>query len=87
MSDDTIVIGKPDLPKIDVLYAYIATGEDGEGLCGYQQNDGAWIPMVGANIARHKFLRQRAQEIATKTGLAIKLVKFSVREEIETIEP
>ena len=86
MIDDTIVIGTPDLPKIEVMYAFIATEECGEGICAAQTSIG-WMPLVGADMARVDSLRKLAQQIATKTGRTIRLCKFSVREELESITP
>lgn len=87
MTDDTFIIGKPDLPRIDVIYAYIASGPEGEGICAFHGRDGMWLPMVGADIARIESLREHAREMVKKTGQPLKLVKFSVREELETIQP
>ena len=86
MTDDTIVIGTPDLPKIEVMYAFVVTEAGGEGVCAFQ-SPGGWIPMVGADMARMDSMRALAKTIARKTGQTIKLIKFSVREELETITP
>ena len=43
--------------------------------------------MVGADHARIEQLRPYAVEMAKREGKPIKLVRFSVREEIEIIEP
>lgn len=46
-----------------------------------------WIPLVGADMARADSLKPIAKEMARKFGLKIKLIKFTARTEIETIEP
>ena len=81
------------MPKIEAMYAYIAHEKgdpDDEGLTaimapiwGFTQ----WMPMVGSDEARMMSLKEKAQEIANAMGHKIKLVKFSVRTDLETIEP
>ena len=77
------------MPKIEVMYAYIAHEKgdsDDEGVTAFKLA-GVWLPMVGADEARMKSLKSTAQEIANETGQKITLVKFSVRTDLETIEP
>jgi len=83
------------MPKIEALYAYIAhePGDpDDEGVTafkipamGFEKEQ--WVPMVGADEKRMVSLKPMAQELANTTGQKIILVKFSVRTELETIEP
>lgn len=72
--------------RIDKLYAYIASDEEGEGLAGMLMG-GTMMPLVGADKERMLSLLPRAQEIATASGKEIKLVEFSVRREMQTIRP
>lgn len=81
-----MVFGKPDLQRIEELYAFIASDAEGEGLCGFQTPDGQWMPMVAADKARVDSLRRIASMIASKTGQRIKLCRFKIREELEVIE-
>ena len=77
------------MPRIDELYAYIAheSGDpDDEGITAFKI-EGTWMPMVGADEARVKSLKGKAQEIANITGQKITLVKFSTKTVLETIEP
>jgi hypothetical protein len=72
--------------KIDEMYAFIAKDPDGgEGLAAFLTNEG-WQPMVGADMARVHLLKPIAEKLAKNTGQPIKLVKFTTRTEIETIE-
>ena len=74
------------MPKIEQIYAFIAedTGPDDEGVTGFATGMG-WMPMVGADIDRIESLKPIAQQIAKSTGKKIKLIKFTNREEVETI--
>jgi len=83
------------MPKIEKFYAYIAHEKedpDDEGVTaflmpamGFKREQ--WMPMVGADEARMKSLKQKAQEIANTTGQKITLAEFSIRTDLETIEP
>lgn len=83
------------MPKIEKLYAYIAHEKkdpDDEGVTAFLMpamgfKGEQWMPMVGADEARMKSLKQKAQEIANTTGQKIALAEFSVRTDLETIEP
>jgi len=83
------------MPKIEAMYAYIAHEKEDpndEGLTAFLMpamgfKGEQWAPMVGADEARMISLKPMAQEIANTTGQKITLVKFSVRADLETIEP
>ena len=72
--------------KIEEMYALIATSEEGEGLTGMQVGN-MMMPMVAADKERVDSLRQAAQHISNVSGKEIKLVRFSLREELEVIKP
>lgn len=73
--------------KIEKLYAFVADDAEGEGVCGFVGPDGRWMAMVAADKARVESLKPIAQDIARQTGRPIKLLCFSVREQIERILP
>lgn len=76
---------KPE--KIDDIYVFVATEDDGsEGITGFKSGD-TWIPMVCADTTRLESIRPIAHQIARQTGKPIKLIHFSARTEVETIEP
>lgn len=77
---------KKTLLRIDELYAFIAQDTDGEGLPAFMHN-GMMLPMVCADKARVDSLRAIAAEMVLQSGNKITLCRFSVREEIEVIEP
>lgn len=75
------------MPRIESMYAFVTEdeGPDDEGVIGFMANTG-WMPMVGADMARVKSLKPIAQGIARTTGKKVKLLHFTNREELETIE-
>ncbi len=79
------------MPKLEAMYAYIAheIGDpDDEGVTAFLPGPSAqWVPMVGADEERMASLKPMAQELANATGQRMTLVKFSVRTDLETIEP
>ena len=79
------------MPKIEAIYAYITHEKgdpDDEGVTAFLPPlTSQWMPMVGADEKRMASLRPMAQELANATGQRITLVKFSVRTDLETIDP
>lgn len=77
------------MSTIDAMYAFVIsdTSPDDEGIVAAMGPGGIWIPLVGSDRARVDSLRTMVQQIATATGKPIRLVRFSVREELEVIEP
>lgn len=80
---------KPDL-KIDCLYAYLAQGEEGEGVMGMSlpiNGQVTMMPMVGADLARIKSLLPIAKQIANQSGFTFRIYRFEnkvdITEEIE----
>jgi hypothetical protein len=72
---------------IEKLYAFIAEGEDGEGVCAYRGSDGDWLPLIGADQERVDALQPLAQTIADTTGKRIRLCEFECRVEVMEILP
>ncbi len=51
--------------RITELYAFIAKDKDGhEGIMGFRGPDGAWMPMIGADIERVEHLKAVADKLA-----------------------
>ena len=79
------------MPKIKELYAYIAEEiKSDEGIVGATAIIGGqygMLPLVAADRERVESLRPLVHRIANQTRKRITLVKFSVREDLETIEP
>lgn len=75
------------LPRIDSIWAILSVDEHGEGLCAFPMR-GVMLPLIAADEARLDSLRPIAKELAKLfEGKKLKLVKFTIREEIEVIEP
>lgn len=74
--------------RIETLTAYVAVdpADGDEGVVGHRMPDGTTMPLIGADETRIKDLRPYAEAVAAATGQQIKLVRFSVREDLEVIE-
>ncbi|KKN87010.1 hypothetical protein LCGC14_0262790 [marine sediment metagenome] len=71
------------MPRIEEMYAFVCedSGPDDEGIVG--MNTGAGLmPLVGADMARVESLKPIARRIAVETGMRIKLLHFTHREEL-----
>jgi len=79
------------MPKIEAMYAYIPHEKgdpNDEGVTAFMPGLSAqWMPMVGADEKRMASLKSMAQGLANASGQTITLVKFSVRTDLETIDP
>jgi hypothetical protein len=74
--------------RITTVSAFLAVDEkDEEGIIGMQVAGGSWVPFVMADETRLNQLRPHAENIARQSGRKIKLVRFSMREDLETISP
>lgn len=86
----TVILNPPNTLHVDCIYAFLSTDEQGnEGVCAVQTSQGM-MPLIAADPERVKSLMKWARYLAAEqgqTGKAIKLVKFSQREELETIRP
>lgn len=74
------------LKRIDEVYAFVSVDEKGEGIIGQTvqlRGDIVFMPFVCADKARMESLKPLAKEIAKESGRKIKLIRLSVREEIE----
>lgn len=74
--------------RIRHLVAVVAVDpkDHSEGLCGVYR-DGAWYPLIAADEARLESFRQLLPELRRVHKGVIRLVRFSVREDVETFEP
>ena len=72
----------PNEAVITELYVYLSADETGEGICGGML-DGAWILMVTSKRRVAEQLRPMAQHIAKVSGKPVKLVRFTMREEMD----
>ncbi len=74
--------------RIDRMYAFICVDEDGsEGIPAFLNDEGMFLPMVGADMKRIDSLRPIAEEMTRKLNKPISLCVFSNRREVEVIYP
>ena len=73
--------------RIETISAFVSVDElDEEGIIG-ELVRGQWMPFIAADEDRLRSLRPRAELLARASGRPVRLVRFSVREDLETIEP
>lgn len=71
--------------KIDAVWLFVSRDENGnEGLLAAPLGE-TFMPLVAADPDRVESLRIIAQKMAQMTKKKVHLIKFSVKEEIETI--
>ncbi|HEY7541599.1 MAG TPA: hypothetical protein VIF11_15750 [Methylomirabilota bacterium] len=75
--------------RIKTITAFVAVGADGdEGIIARKDSrGGTWMPLIGADGDRIESLAPHVQAIADETGQEIRMVRFSVREDLATILP
>lgn len=70
--------------RITVIHAFVAVDEDDEeGLVGFRQQDGTWMPLVCADETRLKQVERLAHYVAQLTGKKVRHVRFSIRDDLE----
>lgn len=75
------------LDRIDAVWAWISSDETGEGVLAAPIGPGGSIvPLVAADEARLASIRPWALAIGEASGRQIRLIRLSMREEIEVIE-
>lgn len=80
-----IVVGGPPNLKIEAMYAFVAVGEEGEGIMGgmtMMAGQLVFMPFVGADMDRVASLYPKAVEIAASQGLSFKVLRFDQRTDI-----
>ena len=82
------VVHKPAnyLEKIKEVYVFASVDSGGEGIIGQTVNVGGrstFMPFVCADKARMESLKPIARQIARDSGKKVKLIRLSLREELE----
>lgn len=87
MSDPMLVQPKNTLPKIETVYAFVSVDplDGNEGVCAAPMGGLGLVPLIAFDAARLESIRPIAADIAKMSGMKIKLVKFTQREEVEEI--
>lgn len=77
------------MPRITELYAYVVadSGPDDEGVPAWLGPDGAWMPMMGADLERAQSLRPEAEKVARLMGKQVTLIRSTGIEVVEEILP
>lgn len=73
--------------KIDELYAYLAIDSDDgtEGIISFDVGMGP-MPMISSDMENVEGLRPIAKKVVKKTGAVVRLVRFTKRDLVETLE-
>ena len=82
------VVHKPanSVEKITEVYVFASIDSGGRGVIGQTINIGGnstFMPFVCADKARMESLKPIAKQLARDQGIKIKLIRLSVREELE----
>lgn len=82
-----IIAPKNTMPRIDTLWAFLTVDKDGsEGMCAATYGPhGMLLPLIAADPARLDSVTAMAEQLAQTTGMKIKLVRFTAREELREI--
>lgn len=73
---------------IDEMWAWVSSDAEGEGILGASMvlaGQPVMMPLVGADRARMESFRGLAREIASREHKRVRLIRFSSREVVETI--
>lgn len=84
----TVIHAPPNKQKIEHVWMVISSDDEGEGICGASLfGTSSLVPLMAADEARLESILPFAKILARETGMTIKLIKFSVREEVMEITP
>jgi hypothetical protein len=72
--------------RIEAIWAYLSVDEGGEGVCAAPIG-GTFLPMIAADKRRLDQLKPMARALAARFKMPVRLVRFTAREDIETILP
>ena len=73
--------------KITEMFAFTTIDEDGnEGVVAVFKGN-TWLPLTGADIERIDSLRGEAEYVAQAIGKPVTLARFSVRQDLEVLDP
>lgn len=73
--------------RITKIHAFLCIDNDVEGVAGFMDTQGTFWPMVCADPERIASMRPIARQIATGRNVQIMLAEFSVRKDVEIINP
>lgn len=74
--------------RITEMFAYVVIDDDGtEGVPAFPGPNGLVLPMMGADTARAAALRPIAERMARELHKPLTLLRFTLREEVEVVQP
>jgi hypothetical protein len=71
--------------NIDELYIFVSCDEAGEGICSARLHEMV-VPLVAPDVNRLQSLIPIAREAARNSNTKVKLLKFTVREEVMELD-
>jgi hypothetical protein len=75
------------IERIETIWAVLSVDANGEGICG-SRIGGSWMTLtVSDEKLVEKVLMPIARKLSADTGKKLRLVKFTMREEIMEITP
>jgi hypothetical protein len=84
----THIHAPPNDQKIEHVWMVISSDEEGEGVCAAPLfGSGSLVPLIAADEERLESILPIAKILARESGKTIKLIKFSVREDVMEITP
>ena len=87
MSTEGFVHTPPnEIKHIETVWAVVSLDEHGEGICGAMVN-GRWMSLTTASERLVPALLHIARDVAKMTGKKLKLIKMTMREDIQDIIP
>lgn len=78
---------KKPLQEIADIYAYTTKNDGVEGLIVVAKEDGSSTVMIGTSLEQVAPYQDLVQDLASKTGLEVELVKFSGRTLLSVTKP
>jgi len=81
---------KNTIEKITEVYCFVSVDERGEGIIGHsmeipETGQQMMMPFVCADKARMESLKPLAKKMSLESGMKVKLIKLTNREELEVI--
>lgn len=72
---------------VSAMFAFVAIKPDGGEAIMALKLGGTMMPLIGSDMAHIDSLRPMAQSLVDNNGRPVKLLRFGVREELETLVP
>lgn len=75
------------MKEINEIYAFFLTDAKDREILAAVKKGNDYVPLIAANKTRLKVLQPLAKQLADSSGMPIKLVRYTGREEINVIAP